>query len=149
MLPPNVLTHSTVSFVRIACFLCVTVSLPDSHLSFFRASPSHKKQTKLCTEVVLIAAFSPFEFVNHVSTMSCTFRRLAGNDGWVFDRRAHILVCEDVTVKSRCVRKNSYLETVFFIPSYLVHDRTLSSFVWTRVQMVHFKERKKIYVLAR
>jgi len=34
----------------------------------------------------------------------CSPRRLAGNDGWVFDRRGHTLVCEDVTVKSRCDR---------------------------------------------
>lgn len=31
------------------------------------------------------------------------FLRLAGNDGWVFDRRGHTLVCEDVTEKSRYI----------------------------------------------
>ncbi|CAN0085822.1 unnamed protein product, partial [Scytosiphon promiscuus] len=38
-----------------------------------------------------------------------TFLRqgLAGNDGWVFDRRAHTLVCEDVTVKSRIATANA------------------------------------------
>lgn len=30
------------------------------------------------------------------------FLRLAGNDGWVFDRRGMTMVCEDVTAKSRC-----------------------------------------------
>eukprot|EP00903_Cladosiphon_okamuranus_P018091 g16649.t1 len=36
-----------------------------------------------------------------------TFLRLAGNDGWVFDRRGHTLVCEDVTVKSRIATANA------------------------------------------
>lgn len=35
------------------------------------------------------------------------FLRLAGNDGWVFDRRGHTLVCEDVTEKSRIATANA------------------------------------------
>eukprot|EP00904_Undaria_pinnatifida_P008907 jgi/Undpi1/5146/HiC_scaffold_19.g08497.m1 len=35
------------------------------------------------------------------------FLRLAGNDGWVFDRRGHTLVCEDVTVKARVATANA------------------------------------------
>lgn len=35
------------------------------------------------------------------------FLRLAGNDGWVFDRRGRTLVCEDVTEKSRIATANA------------------------------------------
>lgn len=38
------------------------------------------------------------------------FLRLAGNNGWVFDRRGHTLVCEDVTEKSRYI----YVFVLFF-----------------------------------
>ena len=43
----------------------------------------------------------------------CFSLRLAGNDGWVFDRRGHTLVCEDVTVKSRCAVPRRTTRLVF------------------------------------
>lgn len=36
------------------------------------------------------------------------FLRLAGNDGWVFDRRGHTMVCEDVTEKARWAIPDDY-----------------------------------------